>query len=109
MFLKVLKAMFTDNEQKLPDHWPIEASPIQEDEKVSPPWLTLTVEELDKLRDAHKEEYREWANEYRKKREEREAEFEAIRPENTCKNKLKELGFDDDEIHCILKWKKFDA
>lgn len=109
MILKVLKAMFTSNAAGLPKEWPVETALIKDDDKVNPPWLKMTKDELEALKEAHRAEYREWAKFQKELAEEREAEEEKKRPENTCKKKLQELGFDNDEIHCILKWKKFDG
>ena len=108
MILKVLKAMFTANENKLPPEWPVEASPLKDNESLEPNWLKMTIDELDQLRAAHHDEYKEWARQRAVIQADLNAEAETKRPENRCKIKLKEMGFEDDEIHCILKWKKFD-
>ena len=109
MILKVLKAMFTSNEIGLPQEWPVETALIKDDDKVDLPWLKMTKDELETLKEAHRAEYRDWAKRQKALAEEREAEEEKTRPEVTCKKKLKDLGFDNDEIYCILKWKKFDG
>tara|TARA_R110000868_G_scaffold182762_1_gene423811 strand:+ start:2121 stop:2450 length:330 start_codon:yes stop_codon:yes gene_type:complete len=109
MILKVLQAMFTENEQNLPKEWPVEASPLKEGEELKENWLKMTLDELDQLRAAHLDEYKDWARRRAVIQAELNAEAKTKRPENRAQNKLKEMGFEDDEIHCILKWKKFDG
>jgi len=109
MILKVLKAMYDKNEGGLPPEWPVEASPLKEGEELKENWLKMTIDELDQLRAAHLDEYKDWARRRAVIQAELNAEAETKRPENRACTKLKKMGFDDDEIHCILKWKKFDG
>jgi beta-phosphoglucomutase-like phosphatase (HAD superfamily) len=111
MILKVLKAMFTSNEAKLPDHWPVEANIPVTGEEISPPWLQMTLDELNALREAHKEEYHAWAErqkvaeEERKKAEEKEKkaeEKEKKAPLYRLKKKLEGMGFEDYAIEILM-------
>lgn len=106
MILKVLKAMFTSNEAKLPDHWPVEANIAKEGEEIIPPWLQMTLEELEQLKEAHRAEYDSWLARLKvKEKDEKEKEDEK-KPIRTCKEKLLELGFTEEECQCLLRWRE---
>jgi hypothetical protein len=104
MILKVLKAMFTSNEAKLPDHWPVEANIPVTGEEISPPWLQMTLDELNALREAHKEEYHAWAERQKAAEEERRKaeEKEKKAPLYRLKKKLEGMGFEDYAIEILM-------
>lgn len=104
MILKVLKAMFTSNEAKLPDHWPVEANIPCAGEEINPPWLQMTLEELNALREAHKEEYHTWAERQKATEEERGTaeEKEKKAPLHRLRKKLEKMGFEKSEIEILM-------
>ncbi len=105
MILKVLKAMFTNNEAGLPGEWPIEANIAMEGEEITPPWIKMSLDEFNALRETLKASYQEWEDRQKVLEAERLAAAEAERkmPHEKLKKKLEKLGFEEDEIDRLIK------
>ena len=99
----ILRAKFTQNHRELPADWPVKANPYKGGD-VPQNWEVMTEQEFTNLRNQLKEKYDEWERakgkekakeEERKKQKERDHQLK-------CRNKLVELGFEEEEIKILM-------
>lgn len=100
----VQKAKDTPNKNKLPKEWPVKANPCADDAMPPIGWEKLTQAELDALKKENQPEYDKWKEKQEAKEREREEEKKHAEeaPSKSAEEKLKVLGFTDDEIKKIM-------
>lgn len=99
-----LKAGATDNERGLPTEWPVKMKKSEDGEEMALPWILATEEEYEAHKKQYEQEYKAW----KAQRDALEkAAVEKQKKEKSdkllsAKQKLGELGFDEEEIRYII-------